>query len=179
MGAGASAVFLDRDGVLNEIVERDGAPGSPRTLQDLRLVADIEAARRLRAAGLLVFIVTNQPDVARGLLPEADLDEMMRRVVAAADVHDYRVCVHEDRHDCACRKPRPGMILDLARRWQVDAARSCVIGDMWRDVEAARAAGSRSVLIRRPYNRDVSADYEAETLNEAVEIVLGELRSES
>lgn len=169
-----AAVFLDRDGVLNEVIMRDGMPGSPRALHELRLVPDIEAVRRLREAGLLVFIVTNQPDVSRGHVSLALVESMIDAIRAVVPVDDYRVCIHEDHHQCACRKPKAGMLHDLARRWHVDPGRSFVIGDMWRDVEAARAAGCRSVLVRRSYNEDTSADDVVDSLAEAVDLVVGE-----
>jgi D-glycero-D-manno-heptose 1,7-bisphosphate phosphatase len=171
-----AAIFLDRDGVLNEVVERDGAPGSPRTVAELSLVPDIRRVQELGAAGLNVFVITNQPDVARGHTPPEVLDAMMQIISAEVPVADYRACVHEDADDCACRKPRPGMILDLAQRWDVDLERSFVIGDMWRDVGAARAAGCRSILIRRPWNDGVTADAEVGSLGEAVDLVLESLR---
>lgn len=167
-----SAVFLDRDGVLNEIVERDGQPASPRSLDELRLVPDLEAVNRLADAGHLVFITTNQPDVARGHVGSDVIEGVMDRIRSRVHVDDTRVCTHEDADACACRKPKPGMLMDLARHWHVDLARSWMIGDMWQDVAAARAAGCRSVLIRTAYNRDASADLEADTLAEAVERVL-------
>jgi D-glycero-D-manno-heptose 1,7-bisphosphate phosphatase len=167
-----SAVFLDRDGVLNEVVERDGQPASPRSLAEVRLVADIDAVNRLAAAGHLVFITTNQPDVARGHVSRAVIEDVMDQIRSRVHVDDTRVCTHEDADGCDCRKPKPGMLVDLARHWHVDLAHSWMIGDMWRDVEAARAAGCRSVVIRTAYNRDVSADLQADTLSEAVERVL-------
>lgn len=167
-----AAVFLDRDGVLNEVVERDGQPESPRTLAELRLVPDLHAVDRLARAGHLVFITTNQPDIARGYSSAAVVRRMLDQIRSRVHIDDVRVCTHQDSDACTCRKPKPGMLLDLARHWRVDLARSWMIGDMWRDVEAARAAGCRSLLIRRPYNGDVSGDFEAATLAEAVERVL-------
>jgi D-glycero-D-manno-heptose 1,7-bisphosphate phosphatase len=166
------AVFLDRDGVLNEVVTRNGAPGSPRSLDELRLVPDLHRVRELGAAGLNVFIITNQPDVARGHTSPEVLDAMMELIRTTIPVDDYRACLHEDGDGCACRKPLPGMLLELARQWDVELERSWVIGDMWRDVDAARAAGCRSVLIRRSYNVGVAADVEVASLGEAVDMVL-------
>lgn len=167
-----SAVFLDRDGVLNHVVERDGQPASPRTLDELRLVPDLAAVNRLQQAGYLTFITTNQPDVARGYVSWGLIDRVLERIRSRVHIDDTRVCAHEDADDCSCRKPKPGMLLDLARHWHVDLARSWMIGDMWRDVEAARAAGCRSVLIRAPYNGGAAADFEADTLAEAVARIL-------
>jgi D-glycero-D-manno-heptose 1,7-bisphosphate phosphatase len=173
------AVFLDRDGVLNEIVERDARPGSPRTLAELRLVDDLHSVEHLRDAGLLVFMITNQPDVARGHVTMDLLEAMLTEIRRSAPIDDYRICPHEDADGCACRKPRPGMILDLAQHWHVDLLRSFVIGDMWRDVEAARSAGCMPVLIRRPYNEGVEVSAEAQSLAEAVEMVLTSVGAEA
>jgi D-glycero-D-manno-heptose 1,7-bisphosphate phosphatase len=170
------AVFLDRDGVLNEVVVRDGAPGSPRSLAELRLVAGAGDTARLRQAGFLVFVITNQPDLARGLLSPEELTAMTEHIAATAVIDDHRVCPHEDRHDCDCRKPKPGMILDLARHWDVDLARSFVVGDMWRDMDAARNAGVTGVLIRSWYNEDVEPDVEVESLTAAIETILHQAR---
>lgn len=168
----SAAVFLDRDGVLNEIVPRDGRPGSPRSMQQLQLVRDLDAVHRLGAAGLRVFIITNQPDVARGHITAGELERMIAEIRSHVPIDDYRACLHEDADGCTCRKPKPGMIHDLAREWQVDLNRSWVIGDMWRDVEAARAAGCRSILLRRDYNGEAQPDIVAESLGEAVDLVL-------
>jgi D-sedoheptulose 7-phosphate isomerase len=172
------AVFLDRDGVLNEVVWRDGQAVSPRTLADFTIVPDIAAVARLRAAGLRLFVVTNQPDIARGRLESAVLDQML----AALQAHGFdevASCRHDDEDDCACRKPRPGMLHALAERWGVDLSASYMVGDSWRDVEAGRAAGCRTVIIRRDYNGNAAADIEAADLTGAVDAVLADRKSRS
>jgi D-sedoheptulose 7-phosphate isomerase len=167
------AVFFDRDGVLNELLVRDGRPVSPRSPAELRIEADAPAAAaRLRGAGLLLFAVTNQPDVARGQLDPADLDEMMSSIARAVRLDDYRVCPHDDADDCACRKPRAGMLTALAERWDVDLARSFLVGDTVRDVYAGRTAGCTTILVRRPYNADTSADFVVASLAEAADTII-------
>jgi len=142
------AVFLDRDGILNELVVRDGQAVSPRRLEDFRLRADASAAvTRLAAMGLHVFVASNQPDIARGLLDRDDLAEMTRRLRSSLAVEDVVVCPHDDADDCACRKPRPGMLLDLAERWDLALADSFLVGDSWKDIEAGRRAGCRTILV--------------------------------
>lgn len=168
----SAAVFLDRDGVLNDIVVRDGRPGSPRSLEEFAPAPDLSDASRLGAAGLLVFVISNQPDVARGLVAPSLMITMLERIRTVVPVDDFRICMHDDADGCDCRKPKPGMILDLAQFWRVELRRSFVIGDTWRDMDAARAAGCRSILLRRPYNAGVAADAYAETLNAAVDLVL-------
>lgn len=168
-----AAVFLDRDGVLNRIVPRDGRPGSPRRLDELIVVDEApRAVARLREAGYRTFIVTNQPDIARGLLAASELEAMMDVLRGRVEVDDARICRHDDVDACACRKPKPGMILDLAARWAVDLARSYVIGDSWKDMEASRAAGCRGILLERPYNVGAWSAARASSLGEAVDLIL-------
>jgi D-glycero-D-manno-heptose 1,7-bisphosphate phosphatase len=160
--------------VLNEVVMRNGAPESPRALEQLVLAADIDAVQRLKDAGYLLFLITNQPDIARGNVTEEYLDAILDRIRVHVPLDDVRFCPHDDADGCECRKPKPGMILDLAHEWRVDMNRSFVIGDMWRDVGAARAAGCRSILIRRDYNIDAQPDVEVTSLTAAVEVVLSD-----
>lgn len=173
MSTGRPAVFLDRDGVVNRVVLREGAPASPRALEELEL--EPSAARvvgALRDAGFLVFVVTNQPDLARGLLAPGVHEAIVKRVDGAVAPDDLMVCPHDDRDDCDCRKPRPGMLLRLAERWDVDLAASYMVGDGWKDMEAGRAAGCRAILIRTDYNRDVDADYSVASLVEAMNVIM-------
>jgi D-glycero-D-manno-heptose 1,7-bisphosphate phosphatase len=167
------AVFLDRDGVLNRVIVRACRPASPRSLDELTLEpAAAGAAARLREAGFLVFVVTNQPDLARGLLAPAVHEAIMERVRGAVSPHDLAVCPHDDGDDCECRKPRPGMLLGLAARWGVDLASSFMVGDDWKDMDAGRAAGCRAILIRTDYNGGVAADHTVADLAEATHVII-------
>jgi D-sedoheptulose 7-phosphate isomerase len=171
----ARAVFFDRDGVLNEVVWRGGRAGSPRTADELRITAGAAVAlERLRAAGFRTFVVTNQPDVARGLLSAEEAVAIQNVVRGTLAVDDALLCPHDDADGCTCRKPKPGMITRLAERWGVDPRASWVIGDRWSDVEAGRAAGCRTILLRRPYNANVSADVVSESVEEAVAVIVTE-----
>jgi D-glycero-D-manno-heptose 1,7-bisphosphate phosphatase len=148
------AVFLDRDGVVNQLVYRDGKAVSPRSIEAFVFVSGIQAAvKRLKAAGFPVFIVTNQPDIARGKMAAIALDQMTERIYQTLPIDDLRVCPHDDCDDCTCRKPRPGMLLDLAARWQVNLSRSFIVGDSWKDIQAGKQAGCRTILIAREYNQ--------------------------
>ena len=142
------AVFLDRDGVLNEAIVRDGRPYPPETPDDVRIVPGASAALRLlKELGFRLIVVTNQPDVARGKQSAAVVEEIHRRLAEALPIDDFLSCFHDDADACACRKPKPGLILEGAARHQVDLARSFMIGDRWRDIDAGRAAGCRAVWI--------------------------------
>lgn len=167
------AIFLDRDGVLNDVVWRDGKPASPRSADELT-IADgaVEAVTALRAAGYLTFVVTNQPDVRRGKMTAEALDGIHAALARSVPVHEVRACLHDDADRCDCRKPGAGMLLDLAARWNIDLARSWMVGDMDRDVACGRAAGARTILLARPYNSQAGADVVAADLRQAVALIL-------
>jgi D-glycero-D-manno-heptose 1,7-bisphosphate phosphatase len=170
------AVFLDRDGVLVETEVRDGAAYAVTTLAEFRVVPDAaEQVARLRAAGLVCIVFTNQPEVARGTIAPEVLAAMHNVLRAAVPLDDVYVCPHDEGDGCACRKPRPGMLHDAAARWDVSLAGSFVIGDRWRDVDAGRAAGCYAVLLEREYSACTTADARVATLHEAVDAVLARL----
>lgn len=172
------AVFFDRDGVLNDIVLRgqQRGVGSPRDLAELSIVPEAaQAIARLRNCGFHVFVVTNQPELARGTLREDALKEINAAIAAALQIDDWRICPHDDQHQCSCRKPAPGMVLDLAAQWDIVLSSSYFIGDTWKDVATGAAAGCRTVLIRRYYSGDgPPPDHSVETLREAVDLILSE-----
>jgi len=130
----------------------------------------------LRAAGFKLFVVTNQPDIARGLLTAEQLHLMTDNIIVTLQIDAVRICPHDDHDRCSCRKPSPGMLLDLAREYDVTLAQSYLIGDSWKDTLAARAAGCESIMLDRPYNQDDPADSRASDLSQAVDIILGETR---
>jgi D-glycero-D-manno-heptose 1,7-bisphosphate phosphatase len=146
------AVFLDRDGVLNRAVVRDGKPYPPAGLDEFELLPGVEgAAAALRAAGFLVVVVTNQPDVATGAQRREVVEAMHDRLRAGGLCDDIRTCYHTEADDCACRKPKPGMLLEAARELQIDLPRSFMVGDRWRDVAAGKAAGCTTYFIDYGY----------------------------
>jgi D-glycero-D-manno-heptose 1,7-bisphosphate phosphatase len=146
------AVFLDRDGVLNEAIIRNGKPHSPRDLSELVITRGALAAlEALKRDGLLLVVVTNQPDVARGAISRADIDKINAQLSAILPLDAIEVCEHDDSAQCDCRKPKPGMILRARDKFFVDLAGSFMVGDRWRDIEAGRRAGCRTVLIGDGY----------------------------
>jgi len=169
--AARRAVFLDRDGVLNEPVVVAGRPLPPDSVADLVLTPGVEeACAELRRAGFLLILVTNQPDIARGMRDRATVDAINEELRVRLRLDDVLVCPHDDMDGCACRKPRPGMILEGAARWRVNLGGSVMVGDRWRDVEAGRGAGCRTVLLARDYDerRPAGADHVTDTLAAAV-----------
>ena len=152
------AVFLDRDGVLVDAIARDGVAGSARALTELRVLGGAAAAiALLQAAGAACLVVTNQPDVRRGDLAIADLEHMHALLQAQLGFDDVAACPHDGRDGCACRKPLPGMLVELAGRHDVDLGASWLVGDRWVDIAAGRAAGVRTVLVERPYSWEATS----------------------
>src|ERR1700722_3058746 len=145
--SGRPAVFLDRDGVLNEAGIRDGNPSPPAAAAALKIVAGArESLEQLRAAGYLLVVVTNQPDVARGTQTREAVDAIHARLCAELPLDAVYPCCH-DGDGCNCRKPKPGLLLNAAADLAIDLARSFMIGDRWRDVDAGARAGCRTVFL--------------------------------
>ena len=154
------AAFLDRDGVLNDAVVRDGQPYPPQTVEELVFDSGAKASvAALRDAGFVTICVTNQPDVARGTLDREIAAAINERVRTELGLDDLIACFHDNADRCDCRKPLPGMLVEGSRRWNVDLASSYMVGDRWRDIDAGRAAGCRTVLIDRHW-RERTADAE-------------------
>jgi D-glycero-D-manno-heptose 1,7-bisphosphate phosphatase len=175
-------VFLDRDGVLNDAVIRDGKPYPPDSAAEVRIASDAPAAlERLKAAGLPLIVVTNQPDVARGKQTAEAVEEIHRTIGRVLPIDEFLSCLHDDRDGCSCRKPKAGLILEGAGRHGIDPARSFLVGDRWRDIDAGRAAGCRTVWIDRGYReRGPSAppDATVSSLAEAAEWILKNIPEE-
>jgi D-sedoheptulose 7-phosphate isomerase len=173
------AVFLDRDGVLVDPVIRGDRAYAPVSLEEFNITEGAgPLVERLRGAGLLPIVFTNQPDVARGMIPPALLDEMHARLRQVVAVEDVFVCMHDNAAGCDCRKPKPGMLRAAAAKWGIDLSRSFAIGDRWQDVDAGRAAGCRTVLIRRSYSGSAEPDITVADLAGAVNAVLQTVEDE-
>jgi len=186
------AVFVDRDGVINELVADPltGRPESPLRVRDVALLpAAAPALRRLADSGCRLVGVSNQPSAAKGLVSAFELQSIQARVLEllaaeAVRFDDFRLCLHhpdgvvaELTGVCDCRKPAPGMLLDAARDLHIELASSWMIGDTDTDVLAGQAAGCRTALIGHPpsyhkRNGDVRPDIVAADLGAAVDIIL-------
>lgn len=169
------AVFLDRDGVLNRVILREGKPYPPTTREELRLLPGVrEACRRLHEAGFVLILVTNQPDIARGLATEQSVHAMNKLLQRHLGLEDARVCPHDDDARCSCRKPQPGLVLEAAKDWNIDLHGSYFVGDRWRDVEAGQRAGCRAIFVDYGYReRRPEAPYiQARSLREAADWIV-------
>lgn len=170
-----TAVFLDRDGVINANLERDGKPVAPTTLDEFRLLPGVEdAVRRLKSAGYLIIVCTNQPDVATGRTLRSTVDAMHEIVRAKLNVDDIKICFHTDVDGCECRKPKPGMLLDAARERSIDLSKSYFVGDRWRDIVAGRAAGCLTIFVDYGYEQEGpnEPNHVVASLSEAANVIL-------
>jgi D-glycero-D-manno-heptose 1,7-bisphosphate phosphatase len=175
MSAEHHAVFFDRDGVLNEAVIKEGTPHPPVSVAELTVVADAAAQlKRLRDRAFRLIVVTNQPDVGRGSQSRSTVEAINEELRRRLPLDDVCVCYHDDRDACACRKPAPGLLLDAAARHGVALASSYMVGDRWRDVEAGRRAGCKTVWIDQFYGERRPDGYDArvETLEQAISWIL-------
>jgi D-glycero-D-manno-heptose 1,7-bisphosphate phosphatase len=173
------AVFLDRDGVLNRPLVKDGLPSPPAQLSEFELYPDVAAGcARLKQAGFLLIVVTNQPDIGRGTQMREAIDAMHGKLRAEIPSLDgIEVCFHAGSahgDPCNCRKPKPGMLLRAAATHQIDLKRSFLIGDRWRDVDCAHAAGCRAVFIDRDYREKLRElpEFTVSNFSEAVAAIL-------
>jgi D-glycero-D-manno-heptose 1,7-bisphosphate phosphatase len=169
------AVFLDRDGVICRAVVRDGRAYPPARVEDLEVLPGVAAAlERLKTAGYMLIVVTNQPDVARGTQSRAVVEAIHTRLASMLPIDEFHACYHDDDDACACRKPLPGMILDSARAHNLDLVASVMVGDRWRDIEAGKHAGCATVFLDRGYAERVPEKPDAvfTSLPEAAEWIL-------
>lgn len=174
-------VFMDRDGVLSRNVVRDGEPRSPRLAKDFEIFPDLEKQlAELSGAGYYLFAVTNQPDISRGGMASSELEAMHLKLMASLGPHGLRkiyVCPHDDRDQCRCRKPKPGMILEAAAEWNIDLVQSFMIGDRLTDISAGRQAGCRTILIQANPGDAPQSDYTARDLPDACRMILALTKS--
>jgi D-glycero-D-manno-heptose 1,7-bisphosphate phosphatase len=153
------AVFLDRDGVINRAHIRDGIPNAPLTISEFELMPGVhDAMARLRQAGFVLVVITNQPDVARGRTSKAVVEAIHARMRSELPVDDIRVCYHDEEDRCACRKPSPGMLYAAAIDREIRLGESYLVGDRWRDIGAGQRAGCTTVLVNSGHGEGSSVE---------------------
>lgn len=169
------AVFLDRDGVINRAIVRNGKPYPPEGPEDLEILPGVEdSLKRLKEAGYILIVVSNQPDVGRGKTSREVVDKINALLGDSLPIDQFRMCFHDDRDGCGCRKPLPGMLIDAAKEFGIDLAKSVMVGDRWRDMEAGAKAGCRTFFVDYGYDekKPDRFDYRVQSLAEACEMIL-------
>ncbi len=170
------AVFLDRDGVLNRSLVRDGKPYPPSTLAEFEIYPEVpQACQQLKIAGFLLVVVTNQPDVGRGTLAPEKVEAIHSKMMAELPIDQVEVCYDAGGGAASeFRKPAPGMILKAARELSIDLAKSYMVGDRWRDIDCGHNAGCTTIFIDRGYSEELrqKPHFRAGNLAEAAAIIL-------
>jgi D-glycero-D-manno-heptose 1,7-bisphosphate phosphatase len=166
-------IFIERDAILNRVrVERQHQV-SPLTLEEFHVnVAMAPLLSKLKAEGFLLIATTNQPGLSRGYQSRRELDRMHDLLCRSLPLDDILVCPHDEMDRCPCRKPRPGLLVEAAFKWQLGLDRSFVISDKWQDAEAARTAGCTSLLLQSPWVGDVHHDFVLPNLDAIVDKIL-------
>lgn len=176
------AVFLDRDGVLNRAIVKNGKPYPPSNLGELEIPEDVpKALQALKEAGFLLVGVTNQPDVSRGTQQREIVEAIHAALLRALPLEEIFVCYHDDGDGCSCRKPMPGLLYQAAERYSIDLFSSFMIGDRWKDMVAGRRAGCVTILIDHQYAEtgvDQSPDFRVRLLSEAADLILDKEKEE-
>lgn len=172
------AIFLDRDGTLNVPVVREGKPYPPATLAEFQLLPGVaESCRQLHAAGFVLVVATNQPDVGRGTQAQATVEAIhahLQKIIP--EIAWVEACYDPGGEKPASpfRKPAPGMLLRAAAVLGLDLTHSWMVGDRWRDIDCGHRAGVRTVFIDLGYREDlrVAPDHIVGSLPEAVALIL-------
>lgn len=156
MTTNRKAVFFDRDGVLNQLVERDGTFYSPQSFKDFKIYLEsIDIVEQVQKLGFLAIVISNQPDIARGKLEQSELDLMTQVLFSEIKVDDVLYCTHDDQDQCDCRKPKPGLFHLAQQKYNINFNDSIMVGDTWKDVEAAKNAGIEFFILNRDYNQEL------------------------
>ena len=147
------AVFLDRDGVLSRAIVVNGKSYAPRKPSEFKLLPGAkESVAKLKQAGFIVIVVTNQPDIGNGLIDQSFVEMMHKKLSKKTNITKVYVCPHKQQENCFCRKPNPGMLLEAAFEYGIDLGKSFMVGDRASDIEAGVKAGCSSIFLNRHYS---------------------------
>jgi D-glycero-D-manno-heptose 1,7-bisphosphate phosphatase len=173
---GLQAVFLDRDGVINRAVVREGKPYPPASLEELEILPGaLTSLLQLAHSGYVLIGITNQPDVARGIQSRQIVESFNAFILSKLPVHEIFVCYHDNTDNCDCRKPKPGLILQAAKKYSLDLSHSWMIGDRWKDIAAGQAAGLKTIFVDYHYAeayKGLPADFTVEDTSFLADIIL-------
>ena len=135
------AIFLDRDGVLNKVILKDGKPLSPKNLSEFVLLDNVsEALAIFKKLDYLTIIVTNQPDIKTKKQTLKDLEITHKWIFDNLMIDDIFVCCHDDSDNCNCRKPGIGMLINASKKYKINLTKSIMIGDRWKDIKCGQLA---------------------------------------
>ena len=168
------AIFLDRDGVINKTFIKNSLPISPPSFDLLEILPGVkESILRLKKLNFVCLVVTNQPDVSRGKIEKKTIIKMNNYLKDEIKLDDIFVCYHDDHDKCKCRKPKPGLLLDASKKWDINLKKSYMIGDRWRDIEAGKSVGCKTIFIDYDYKeaKPKNPDFITDSLLNAVHFI--------
>jgi D-glycero-D-manno-heptose 1,7-bisphosphate phosphatase len=172
----ASAVFLDRDGIINRAIVRNGKPYPPSRMEDFQILpGSIASLPRLADFGYILVAVTNQPDVTRGMQSRETVESFNALIQSKLPIREIFVCYHDNADDCDCRKPKPGLILQAAEKYELDLSSSWMVGDRWKDIAAGQAAGLKTIFVDYHYTetyKGAPADFTVEGVACLADVIL-------
>lgn len=175
------AVFLDRDGVLNKATVKSGIPYPPTSVHSLEIFEDaLTALTVLKNNGFLLIGATNQPDVARGTTSLQTVEAINQHLLSVLPLDEIKVCYHDDADRCHCRKPLPGLLLEAAKIHDIDLQKSYIVGDRWKDIEAGKRAGCKTIWLDYQYQEKFLSErphFVAASLSEAACWILNDKES--
>lgn len=168
------AIFLDRDGVLNKSIVKGGKPYSPYLIEDIVIPEGVKPGLlKLKKRDFLLIMITNQPDISRGKLTLNSLNKINNFLSKELLLDDVFSCIHDDKDNCLCRKPKTGMITDAILKWKIDVNRSFLVGDRWKDIEAGKRMNLKTILINHNYKeKKTEPDYEFTSFLEVTNQIL-------
>lgn len=176
MTPGLPAIFFDRDGILNRAIVKDGRPYPPARLEDMKIFPETAAVLPCLAnAGYLLIGITNQPDVARRTQTREIVKSLNAFIQSELPVREIFVCYHDDADRCDCRKPKPGLILRAAEKYDIDLSKSWMVGDRWKDIAAGQAVRLKTVFVDYHYAetyKGLPADFTVEDTSFLADIIL-------
>ncbi len=154
-----SAIFLDRDGVVNYSIIRDKKPYPPISLGELKIFPEIKRVIDFfKLKKFKIFVITNQPDVARGKISIDEVEKINASILSQLSIDEIFTCYHDNQDKCECRKPKPGAFMTLSQKYNIDLSKSIMVGDRAKDIEAAKNANCPSVFIDYGYNEPKPID---------------------
>lgn len=170
------AVFLDRDGIVNRAIVRDGKPFPPATSEELEIPSGtFTSLLKLANVGYVLIGITNQPDVARGSQSRQTVESFNTFLLSKLPIREIFVCYHDDMDNCDCRKPKPGLILQATKKYSLDLSQSWMIGDRWKDIAAGQAIGLKTIFVDYHYAetyKGLPADFTVEDTSFLADIIL-------
>jgi D-glycero-D-manno-heptose 1,7-bisphosphate phosphatase len=169
------AIFLDRDGVLNRALIKNGKPYPPFDLDNLEILDGVKnSIFALQKANWLVIVVTNQPDVARNIISKENVEKINSHLKSTLQFNEIYTCYHDNEDFCDCRKPKPGMLVAASKKNNIILKNSYMVGDRWSDIEAGNKAGCKTIFIDYDYRekKPINFNYRVKSFNEAANIIL-------